>query len=197
MLACGNGQIEIANSLVSDGARIHATDWEGDQAIHWACAFDTGTVECVELLRTNGAKILQPNNDGFTPLFYAIESGNLGIVKYILKHYHESVHTSYRDKHGNSILTLALDSGLTHMADFVLHWKNSNWQPFEVDHKGNNAMMHAATSGNRYIVSMFIAWCKKQSIDIKRLINTRNFAGQTAIDVSSGHIRNRLMGYAH
>ena len=68
--------IPVVSLLIDRGATINAVMPSGGlTALHFACGHGNGNAECVRLLIENGADMLARENDGLTPLWYAVKRG--------------------------------------------------------------------------------------------------------------------------
>ena len=71
--------------LLSAPRPLCAEDGDGDQALLYACAASSGSVEAVEeLLRAGPATCNHANQKGLTPLHAASRKGNEGICRALL-----------------------------------------------------------------------------------------------------------------
>lgn len=113
IIAVGNSYIDTAKILIENGANINAVDIEGWSALSYAV--NNGDIEIAKLLLTNKAKIKgelllaikspiaesridmikllidnkaninYADDDGFTPLNIAIETGDMELTKFLIK----------------------------------------------------------------------------------------------------------------
>ena len=81
--AAGNGNLAIANILLSHLATVDHRDRFGNTALHWAAA--GGHTEMVRRLLTAGATIDQQNRQGITPLMLAINAGRRDVVRVLIE----------------------------------------------------------------------------------------------------------------
>ena len=73
----------LSNMSPQESAALHAWDTNGDNALHRAASL--GDLTGVSNLAAKGVNPLTPNNIGSTPLFLAVSSGNLELVKYLVE----------------------------------------------------------------------------------------------------------------
>ena len=114
LYAAKKGQLAIAKLLKERGANIHATDDDGNSALHYACYY-SGSVEMVEYL-LDVCKI-DIEAKGFaqaTPFLCAAREGYLGIAK-LLKERGANIHAT--DESGNNALHAAF--GLSSSEEMV------------------------------------------------------------------------------
>ena len=81
--ACKQGNIEIVELLVENGADISATNNSNETPLFEACR--QGNIEIVELLVKNGADISVINNNNETPLFEACRQQNTEVIDLLVK----------------------------------------------------------------------------------------------------------------
>jgi hypothetical protein len=88
--ACGNGFLEIAELLLSRGARVGARDANGATPLHYACV--SGHPDIVELLLSNDADIFATDMSGATPMDVARLQGHSKVLatlstRHLLRHW--------------------------------------------------------------------------------------------------------------
>jgi ankyrin repeat protein len=72
MLAVAQGHKAIVQYLLDKGADSWLRDVKGATAVHWAC--DEGQAKTLKLLIADGAPLIQPDEEGKTPLMTAASS---------------------------------------------------------------------------------------------------------------------------
>lgn len=75
--------IALADRLISLGADINARDGEGRTLFYLLCTSSSADVALLKHLVAKGADPSIPNIDGFTPMGYAQDRGNLDLVRYL------------------------------------------------------------------------------------------------------------------
>jgi hypothetical protein len=88
--ACGNGCLEIAELLLSRGARVGPRDANGATPLHYACV--SGHPDIVELLLSNDADIFTTDMSGATPIDVARLQGHSKVLatlstRHLLRHW--------------------------------------------------------------------------------------------------------------
>ena len=82
MVACSNGDINIAKFLLDCGADVNAKDNFKWTALHHACI--SGKLDVVEMLLENGADLNPIALGGATPLMKAIQTSRVELVQYLI-----------------------------------------------------------------------------------------------------------------
>ena len=83
-LAINEGNLEIVQYLITQGANIESKTKDGLTPLHFASG--NNDIKIVEYLITQGANIESKANDGFTPLHFASRYGHIKIVEYLITH---------------------------------------------------------------------------------------------------------------
>ncbi|OAO16954.1 ankyrin repeat protein [Blastocystis sp. ATCC 50177/Nand II] len=78
--AASYGNVDILKLLISRGGNVMLKDIDGDTPLH-VCE----DRECAEVLMANGAKYDAPNNEGKTPIWYAVEEEFSFMIDYYLE----------------------------------------------------------------------------------------------------------------
>jgi len=94
LFAVSRGQVEMTRHLVDLGANVNPDPCKNNKSctcgpnfrtpLHNAC--DMGKLELIEDFVSNGAKVNLLCNQGFTPLYYAVKSGNIDSVNFLIDH---------------------------------------------------------------------------------------------------------------
>ncbi len=88
--ACGDGQLEIAELLISRGARVGARDSNGATPLHYACV--SNQPEVVELLLSHDADVFAEDKSGATVYHIAQMQGYSKVLstlstRHLLRHW--------------------------------------------------------------------------------------------------------------
>jgi ankyrin repeat protein len=123
ILACGCSE-EIARELIGKGADIHALTDRGmgafSQCANIGLRRETVTYEFAEFLLAQGADIDETNTTdyyaGYTPLFWAVESGNEKLVSFLVKH---GANVNARSGKDKTPLSIATEGGFTGIIEIL------------------------------------------------------------------------------
>jgi len=173
MFASEQGNRNIVEYLVSNGALVNDKDTNGLTPLIYACK--NGRIEVVGFLIDSGAILDDQDRHGLTALMYAAKFGHCDVITYLLEH-GANIHTL--SDNGSSALiysamnnqkettTLLLKSGLN------INEKNSG---------GWTVLMHASKAGNIDIV--------RYLVENGAYINEQNTFSKTALMYASqnGH----------
>jgi ankyrin repeat protein len=110
------GSKEIVDFLIEKGAEVNAGDWTNDTAVHFAAL--GGHLELVKYLveEKKGSVKVAKGEDGCSPLFEAVESGNLELVKYLQK---KGASTKKPCEGGVTLMHVAASNDLLDVAKFL------------------------------------------------------------------------------
>ena len=131
LLACRNGQANIAQLLLDHGAKINQTGYLGETALSAAC--NMGHKDIVELLlKTPGVEVdTAPNPSQRTPLIQACQKGYVDIARLLLNH---GANPDLPDKQGKTALDYAFEMGHENVIELLLNipgaftWRRSNYE---------------------------------------------------------------------
>lgn len=79
--ACLNGDPEVVNFLIRNGAEVNTRDAQGMTPLHWAAW--QGQIEAAKILVKFGAEVNAKNISNHTPLDRAIFDNHSDMVKYL------------------------------------------------------------------------------------------------------------------
>ncbi|KAH9507605.1 hypothetical protein Btru_051566, partial [Bulinus truncatus] len=135
MVACGEGNDSLAESLIRDGEDVDQTDAAGYTPLMVAVEHNREAV--VQLLLHHGADVNVTNQQGRNALFMAAQLGHAEIMKMLL-HQDEKVHIS-------SAVLLASTQGLTGIADLILNSMTWWTQLIQSCRQGYSNIIEAST----------------------------------------------------
>ena len=102
-----NENFELIKFLFSLNPDLAVVDYDGRCCIHYG-AF-VGTVELMEyLVKTSGLDINTPDKFGATPIYYAVERGNIAVYNYLLK---KGADVNFTTSFGKTVLHAAAENG--------------------------------------------------------------------------------------
>lgn len=116
MKAAERNYLSIMQFLISKGGNVNEVRILGkDSSTALHLATQEGHRNAVELLIRSGANVNLKDSDGFVPIFHAIKSGNLEIVKLLVEAKADLSTSSY---FGDTIHTVLEESGNSEIQDF-------------------------------------------------------------------------------
>lgn len=95
ILACRQGESDIANELIYLGSNINHRNMDGTTAL-WACVV-SNSFKLAESLLDAGADVDNQNDNGATVLMYAASAGKTPWVKFFLAHNANTTLRSFDD----------------------------------------------------------------------------------------------------
>ena len=142
------------------------TDAYGNTPLHQSCY--NGQSEVVKaMLATKITDINVCNDEGITPLYFAVMRNNLFITELLLE---AGADADKKDNHGNAPLHLAARNENEHIIKKLLeHGANVNVRT----ERGETALIAAAKTGNNYVVAELLL----ANADV----SCKNTAGYTAL----------------
>ncbi len=114
--AAGQGEIAIAELLLSAGAEVDGGDSDNSRPIDLAAV--NGQVEMVKFLLKHGADIDQQDKNGFSPLSFAMNAGRIDVVELLIKR-GADIKNCHRDGL-NGLLPNVADRGHILLAELLL-----------------------------------------------------------------------------
>ena len=96
------GHFNLVNLLIKHNADVNVKSATGSTALHSACAWDQKLI--TELLISSGANVDAIDNNGQTPLFFAVMYGLTEIVQILLRH---KAVMSIQNKKGETVQDVA------------------------------------------------------------------------------------------
>ena len=111
-LACSYGRLEFAEFLLGNGADVNAKADQGDTPLHWASW--EGHMEIVKL---KGSHIDPVDDDGWTPLRYALENWYFDVAKLLIAH---GSNVNAKKKDGATLLQWACENGHFEITRFLV-----------------------------------------------------------------------------
>ncbi|XP_062703206.1 ankyrin repeat domain-containing protein 12 isoform X2 [Aedes albopictus] len=166
-LAVIQGNLQLVNLLLANGADVNALDNEGHSVVHWATV--CGEVEALRVVLSAGADVSTPDINGGSPLHYAAQMCGanyegktarasaklaLEILGTLLNHPDTSVEVE--DKDGRQPLLWAASAG---SAKAVLALIKAGAQVESADKDGLTALHCAASRGHTECIDTLINLC--------------------------------------
>ncbi|MEE4214466.1 MAG: ankyrin repeat domain-containing protein [Bacteroidales bacterium] len=123
ILACGCSE-EIAKDLLARGADINVRSDKGNgvitQCTNIGLSREVISYEFIEFLLSEGADIDETNTTdyygGYTPLFWAVESGNEKLVSFLVEH---GAKVNARSNKGKTPLSIATEAGYKNIVEVL------------------------------------------------------------------------------
>ncbi|XP_050088473.1 ankyrin repeat domain-containing protein 12 [Anopheles aquasalis] len=166
-LAVIQGNLQLVNLLLANGADVNALDNEGHSVVHWATV--CGEVEALRAVLSSGADVSTPDINGGSPLHYAAQMCGanyegktarasaklaLEILSTLLSHPDTSVEVE--DKDGRQPLLWAASAG---SAKAVLALIKAGAHVESADKDGLTALHCAASRGHTECIDTLINLC--------------------------------------
>jgi len=160
--AAREGDLEVVERLIHDGARVNVIDDTGTTPLHWAVF--GGHQDVTKALIAQGALVNVPDVDGFTPLDTASQKGFTKLVQLLIK---EGANLEARDNDGGTALYAAAGKGHVRVVEVLLSAGADAESRFTKT--DDTALLFAASEGHDEVVSVLA----KASADVE----ARNRAG--------------------
>jgi ankyrin repeat protein len=149
LLAAFNGQLELVQFLLANGASLEEKINRGDTALLLAAV--SGQLDTVKWLLANGASLQEKNNRGDTALLFAAASGKLDTVKWLVAN---GANLQEKNNNGTTALLVAAANG--HLD--TVKWLLANGASLqEKENRGDTALLVAAANGHLDIVNWLLA----------------------------------------
>lgn len=170
---------ELVASVLASHSGVDVNDvrgsFEGRAPLHWAC--ELGRLEVAKVLLANGALLSVADANGRTPLHVAVAAGNVELCALLV----ESAATgaavrellASRDKHGQSVLELAVVSNHAPVLQRCLEWSKGGTRA-DAAPLFESALQAAATAGNAAAVAKLVS-------EAKGAVNAQDRDGTTAL----------------
>ena len=168
---------EIVTCLVKRGLDVNTKYYlEPDKHVNLlviASCFNNKNL--VELLVENGAKVDEPDSQGWIPLFNAIGNQNKEMADFLLE---KGTSINYISKDNKTPLCFAMDKGYEDMWEWLIQ-KGANIN--ESNAHGNIALQHAVERRNRKAVKVLL----KEGLDVTNETYALNLAiGSDALPIA-------------
>ncbi len=173
--AAKQGNLELAQSLLKNGAEVDVPDGDGYTPLHLAAQF--GHLGVVQLLSQYGAEVNVYNIHHYTPLHLAAQFGHLAVAQFLSQH---GATVNVVTNAFNAPLHLAALSGNLAVAQF-LFFIGPGAAVNAPNIAGNTPLHFAAQFGHPVIIQFFIA--------NGATVNVANNAGNTPLHLAAqfGH----------
>ena len=148
-LMYASGSIKIFKMLLDHNADINVINLNNQNVLHWACFADNNDIVDILLTRRHDFVNMQ-DNEGHTPLHFAIRYGRLRIVKQLLQ---ANAYHDLQDINGDTPLNIACKHGHLKIvkqllqANVVLNHPNNN---------GQTSLFIASSGGHLEIVETLL-----------------------------------------
>jgi len=182
-LGCASGKGEVVEILINAGANAFAQNQHGDTPLMFAIvARNAGGVDTLlqkmdpstkhQYLHTSGS-------GGLVPLQQAVLVGSDPLTKVLLGH---GANVNYYDTRTgtSSPLHIAAEQGLDSTTKLLLE---KGADPFQRDHKGENAL-HKAAHSRHSGVSQKLLESNYNGRNGTELLDEKNYAGKTPLDLT-------------
>lgn len=147
------GDIEGVNQLLTEGANVNATAFNGMTPLSFAAK--TGRLDIVKLLIEKGADINTQNIDGLSPAYYAIQKGHAGVLIYLVE---QGADITVINAFGDTLLHSAV-SQEHHIAAVLL----DNGFIIDTPNAKGYSALHTAAANNRLHIAELLL---QRGIDI-------------------------------
>lgn len=147
MYAAKMGKVDIVKYIWSRNKNIiEMKDYKGMHAIHHAA--QNGHVNVVDFLLSQGVKISETDNGGYTPLIFAAESGSVELIKYLIEH---KAKVNEKANDGMTALCIASRNGFLSIVKILI----DNGAPF-INKGKTSPLIEASGSGHLDIVKFLV-----------------------------------------
>ena len=163
MIACQNGNFEIAIALIKNGTDLNIKDSKGKMALNyivdnnrnkdsetfliWACK--NGNLEMVKLLISKGSNLNARDKDDNTALISASSSGHLEVVKCLIEN---GLNIEDKNKYGYTALKIASLEGNFEIVKYLISTDTNARGIYDE----TTALMEASSSGHLGIVKFLV-----------------------------------------
>ena len=156
MIACENGNIEMAELLLSKGANVNMQTNNGSSSLMVASRY--GHSDVVQTLLDKDAEVNMQNNNGSASLMFASQNGHNDVVKTLLD---KGAQVNMQDNDGWSSLMIASQKGHSDTVKVLL----DNHANVSIQNKnGSTALRKAIKEGHVDTVKL-LATAKQSSSD--------------------------------
>lgn len=164
-IAAGLGDLRMIQALIGAKSDVNAINKAGQTPLHVACEHTyQGNAKTLILA---GSNVNAVDSFGRTPLLIVCDKGKPKMARDLLR---ARADVNATNKLGTTSLMFASARGNNDLVKTLLEYKaNVN----AIDNAGNNALHYAATKGRNRMIMFFPS-----------LINTKNKAGQTPMDIA-------------
>ncbi len=169
MLAAKLGASQVVETLLNNGADIHARNLNGGTALMYAAI--NGDLNTMKLLLNHGAEVNVDAKFNWTALMVAAAKGHTDAVLILIEH---GADVNARDAYQWTPLMRATHSGYQQTVATLLAHSQVNVN--EQDENGATALHHAATNGDIEIVELLLKYGAETSIKDRFELSARDRA---------------------
>ncbi len=157
------------------------------ELFHWAGMLSDNVSQVKDIVQSHPEYLLSTNKIGDNCLLVAIQSGNINIVKYLIKETDIDINFQFVDRYelpGNNALMCSILNNKKEITDFIL--ENSDIKIDAVNIKGKNVYHLAAFNGDADLIEKLI------NLDAKKNINKTDNNNQHCLyDFVDNYIKTR------
>ncbi|XP_052699720.1 ankyrin repeat and death domain-containing protein 1A-like isoform X4 [Crassostrea angulata] len=174
--ASANGNIDVIEKLVEDGADLESKDKYGMRPVLWAAWF--GHLEAIKVLITGGATPLCTNKQGMGILHCAAQNNHVGVMNFIFESL-ENMNINEGEITGRTPLHLASEAG--HI-EAVMRLIDMSCDANARDKDGKTALHLAAEAGKSEVI--------RKLLNLGVEVSDRDADGKTAMHIAAeeGHL---------
>ncbi|XP_062569543.1 ankyrin repeat and death domain-containing protein 1A-like isoform X1 [Saccostrea cucullata] len=175
--AAANGNIEVIEELMEDGADLESKDKYGMRPVLWAAWL--GHLEAIKVLITGGATPLCTNKQGMGILHCAAQNNHVDVMNFIFESL-ENINVNEEEMAGRTPLHLAAEAG--HI-EAVMRLIDMRCDANRRDKEGKTSLHLAAEAGKSEVI--------KKLLTLGVEVDDRDVEGRTAMHIAAeeGHLK--------
>ena len=148
--AVENGDLEMFRYFLERGSYVASKTKDNRDCLHIAASQGYSFL-CKTLLKFYGFKINTKCDKGWAAIHYAVEGGNLDLVRYFVE---TGSDIYWKTKNNTNCLHIAASKGHTNLCEILL--EEYNFDIFSKNENGWNVLHYAARSGDLKLLQLFI-----------------------------------------